>query len=195
LAGTAISAPVIDMIASAPVTTVVGPGGVGKTALSINVAAECTKDFAGGVTVVWLASVRSAELVAAEVAVQLGLSRSGGQSYEDALTTWLTERDVLLVIDNCEHVVSAVADLVDTLTLRLPRLRVLATSREPLWIDGEVTHRLDPLAADAAVELFRGPSRSSRAQSCRAQARTSRRRRKRRCKTHGARSRSRTQKA
>jgi predicted ATPase len=137
------------------VTTLVGPGGVGKTALAMNVAAGCSKDFPGGVTVVWLASVRSAELVAAEVAVQLGLPRSGGQSYEDALATWLTERDVLLVIDNCEHVVSAVADLVDTLTLRLPRLRVLATSREPLWIDGEVTYRLAPLAADAAVELFR----------------------------------------
>jgi predicted ATPase len=146
---------VVDLIALAPVTTLVGPGGVGKTALSINVAAECTKDFPGGVTVVWLASVRSAELVAGEVAVQLGLSRSGGQSYEDALSTWLVERDVLLVIDNCEHVVSAVADLVDTLTLRLPRLRVLATSREPLWIDSEVTYRLDPLAADAAIELFR----------------------------------------
>ena len=146
---------VMDSIASAPVTTLVGPGGVGKTALSIDVAAGCTKDFPDGVTVVWLASVRSAELVAAEVAVQLGLSRLGGQSYEDALTTWLTERDVLLVIDNCEHVVSAVADLVDTLTLRLPRLRVLATSREPLWIDGEVTYRLAPLAANAAVELFR----------------------------------------
>ncbi len=146
---------VIDSIASAPVTTLVGPGGVGKTALSVNVAAACTKDFPDGVTVVWLASVRSAELVAAEVAVQLGLPRLGGESYEDALTSWRTERDVLLVIDNCEHVVSAVADLVDTLTLRLPRLRVLATSREPLWIDGEVTYRLAPLAANAAVELFR----------------------------------------
>jgi predicted ATPase len=146
---------VLDSLASAPVTTLVGPGGVGKTALAINVAAASTKDFPDGVTVVWLASVRSAELVAAEVAVQLGLSRLGGQSYEDALTAWLTERDVLLVIDNCEHVVSAVADLVDTLTQRLARLRVLATSREPLWIDGEVTYRLAPLAASAAVELFR----------------------------------------
>ena len=52
-------------------------------------------------------------------------------SYEDALTQWLTDRDVLLVLDNCEHVVAAVADLVDALTARLPRLRVLATSREP----------------------------------------------------------------
>lgn len=158
---------VTESISSAPVTTLLGPGGVGKTALAVTVAAACARDFPGGVTVVWLGSLRSAELVAAEVAAQLGLPRSGGQSYEDALTSWLTERDVLLVIDNCEHVVSAVADLVEALTARLPQLRVLATSREPLWIDGEVTHRLAPLAvvgpnasfeevaASTAVQLFR----------------------------------------
>jgi predicted ATPase len=146
---------VTESIASAPVTTLVGPGGVGKTALAINVAAACAADFPDGVTVVWLASVRSAELVAAEVAAQLGMQRSGGQSYEDALALWLNERDVLLLIDNCEHVVSAVADLVDALTVRLPRLRVLATSREPLWIDGEMTYRLAPLpvvGAEASIE-------------------------------------------
>ena len=158
---------VTERIASAPVTTLTGPGGVGKTALAIAVAASCAADFPDGVTVVWLGSVRSAELVAAEVAAQLGLPRLGGQSYEDALTRWLIERDALLLIDNCEHVVSAVADLVDALTARLPRLRVLATSREPLWIDGEVTYRLAPLsvvgpdasledvAASPAVQLFR----------------------------------------
>jgi non-specific serine/threonine protein kinase len=70
----------------------------------------------------WLFAI--SELVATEVAAQLGLPRSGGQSYEDALTHWLTERDVLLLIDNCEHVLSAV----DGLTASLPRLRVLATS-------------------------------------------------------------------
>jgi predicted ATPase len=156
-----------ESVTSAPVTTLLGPGGVGKTALAITVAAACAHDFPGGVTVVWLGSLRSAELVAAEVAVQLGLPRSGGQSYEDALTRWLSDRDVLLVIDNCEHVVSAVADLASALTSRLPRLRVLATSREPLWIDGEVTYRLAPLAvvgpdasleevaASPAVQLFR----------------------------------------
>jgi predicted ATPase len=146
---------VTESIASAPVTTLTGPGGVGKTALAMAVAAACTRDFPDGVTVVWLGSLRSAELVAAEVAAQLGLPRSGGQSYEDALTRWLTDRDVLLLIDNCEHVVSAVADLVDGLTARLPRLRVLATSREPLWIDGEVTYRLAPLSVvgpDASLE-------------------------------------------
>jgi predicted ATPase len=158
---------VTESIASAPVTTLTGPGGVGKTALAMTVAAACAQDFPDGVTVVWLGSLRSAELVAAEVAAQLGLPRSGGQSYEDALTRWLADRDVLLLIDNCEHVVSAVADLVDDLTARLPRLRVLATSREPLWIDGEVTTRLAPLSvvgpdasleeveASTAVQLFR----------------------------------------
>ncbi|MDP9148516.1 MAG: hypothetical protein M3O36_01030 [Myxococcota bacterium] len=158
---------VSESVTSAPVTTLLGPGDVGKTALALTVGAACSRDFPGGVTVVWLGSLRSAELVSAEVAAQLGLPRSGGQSYEDALTHWLTERDVLLLIDNCEHVVSAVADLVDGLTARLPRLRVLATSREPLWIDGEVTYRLAPLsvvgpdasleeiAASTAVQLFR----------------------------------------
>jgi predicted ATPase len=142
-------------IALSPVTTLTGPGGVGKTALAIAVAAACSGDFGGGVTVIWLGSVRSPELVAAEVAAQLELPQSGGKSYEDALGRWLTDRDVLLVIDNCEHVLSAVADLVDALVARLPRLRVLATSREPLWIEGETIVRLAPLSAEPAVQLFR----------------------------------------
>jgi predicted ATPase len=142
-------------IALSPVTTLTGPGGVGKTALAIAVAAASSADFSDGVTVVWLGSVRSPDLVAAEVAAQLGLPQSGGQSYEDALGRWLADRDVLLVIDNCEHVLSSVADFVDALTARLPRLRVLATSREPLWIEGETAFRLSPLAAGPAVQLFR----------------------------------------
>ncbi len=85
----------------------------------------------------------------------------------DALTQWLADRDLLLVLDNCEHVVSAVAQLVEELTARLPRLHVLATSREPLWVVDELNHRLAPLPvagaganrseidACAAVRLFR----------------------------------------
>jgi predicted ATPase len=146
---------VAESIALSPVTTLTGPGGVGKTSLAIAAAAACSGDFGGGVTVVWLGSVQSPELVASEVAAQLELPQSGGQSYEEALARWLTDRDVLLVIDNCEHVLSAVADLVDPLTARLPRLRVLATSREPLWIEGEATFRLAPLTAEPAVQLFR----------------------------------------
>ena len=139
-------AEVIESVALTPLTTVTGPGGVGKTALALAVAAALSAQFPDGVFVVWLASLRSAEHVAGEVAAQVGMPRSGGQSYEDALTDWLAERDVLLVLDNCEHVVSAVADLVEGLTARLPRLRVLATSREPLWVVDELSYRLAPLS-------------------------------------------------
>jgi predicted ATPase len=160
-------AEVTERLALSPLTTVTGPGGVGKTALALAVAAAAAPQFPDGVFIVWLASLRSAEHIAGEVAAQVGMQRSGGQSYEDSLTEWLAERDVLLVLDNCEHVVSAVADLVEGLTARLPRLRVLATSREPLWAMDELSYRLDPLAvvgrdanraeidANPAVRLFR----------------------------------------
>ena len=158
---------VIESVASTRLTTVTGPGGVGKTALALAVAAESAAQFPDGVIVVWLASLRSAEHIAGEVAAQVGMAKSGGQSYENALTDWLAERDVLLVLDNCEHVVSSVADLVEALTARLPRLRVLATSREPLWVVDELSYRLAPLSvvepdasrvevdASPAVRLFR----------------------------------------
>jgi predicted ATPase len=131
-----------ETITSSSLTTVTGPGGVGKTALALAGAAESSAHFPDGVFVVWLASLRSPDLVAGEVAAQVGMQRSGGQSNEEALARWLADRDVLLVLDNCEHVVSAVAELVEDLTARLPRLSVLATSREPLWVVDEVNYRL-----------------------------------------------------
>ena len=158
---------VIERLALTPLTTVTGPGGVGKTALALAVAAAAAPQFPDGVFVVWLASLRSAEHIAGEVAAQVGMPKSGGQTYEDSLSQWLADRDVLLVLDNCEHVVSAVADLVEGLTARLPRLRVLTTSREPLWALDELSYRLEPLAvvgpdasrveidASPAVRLFR----------------------------------------
>ncbi len=145
---------VAKSIASTPLTTVTGPGGVGKTALALAVAAASRECFPDGVFVVWLASLRSADHFASEVAAQVGMQRSGGHSNEEALARWLADRDVLLVLDNCEHVVSAVAELVEDLTARLPRLRVLATSREPLWVVDEMNYRLAPLAEADAVRLF-----------------------------------------
>jgi predicted ATPase len=145
---------VAKSVASEPLTTVTGPAGVGKTALALAVAAESSARFPDGVFVVWLASLRSADLIASEVAAQVGMQRSGGQSNEDALAGWLADRDVLLLLDNCEHVVSAVAELVEDLTARLPRLHVLATSREPLWVVDEVNYRLAPLPESDAVRLF-----------------------------------------
>jgi predicted ATPase len=146
-------AEITETITSSSLTTVTGPGGVGKTVLALAAAAS-SAHFADGVFVVWLASLRSADLVAGEVAAQVGMQRSGGQSNEEALARWLADRDVLLVLDNCEHVVSAVAELVEDLTARLPRLSVLATSREPLWVVDEVNYRLAPLPEAEAVRLF-----------------------------------------
>ncbi len=160
-------ADVVKSVAATPLTTVAGPGGVGKTALALAVAEASEALFPDGVFVVWLAAVRSAEHVAGAVAAQVEMQRSGGQSYVDALTLWLADRDVLLVLDNCEHVVLAVADLVEELIARLPRLHVLATSREPLWVVDELSYRLAPLPvagpeasaaeidASPAVLLFR----------------------------------------
>lgn len=160
-------ADVAESVASVSIMTVTGPGGVGKAALALAVAAESSALFPDGVFVVWLAALRSADLVVGEVAAQVGLQRSGGESNVDALTRWLADRDLLLVLDNCEHVMSAVAQLVEELTARLPRLHVLATSREPLWVMDEQNHRLAPLTvagtdagraeidACPAVRLFR----------------------------------------
>jgi predicted ATPase len=145
---------IAETITACSLTTVTGPGGVGKTTLALAVAAASSANFPDGVFVVWLASLRSADQVAGEVAAQVGMQRSGGHSNEEALARWLADRDVLLVLDNCEHVVSAVAELVEELTARLPRLHVLATSREPLWVVDEMTYRLAPLPEADAVRLF-----------------------------------------
>jgi predicted ATPase len=147
-------AEIAETITSCSLTTVTGPGGVGKTALALAVAAASSAHFPDGVFVVWLASLRSADQVAGEVAAQVGMQRSGGHSNEEALARWLADRDVLLVLDNCEHVVSAVAELVEDLTARLPRFHVLATSREPLWVVDEMNYRLAPLPEADAVRLF-----------------------------------------
>ena len=131
------------------VVTIWGSPGVGKTRLAFHMAAEVSDRFADGVWVVELASVEDPSLVATRVADALGLKVADavdGLAIEALLEQHLAGRHVLLVLDNCEQVLPACRDLVQRLCRAVASLHVLATSREPLSLSGEVLHRLAPLA-------------------------------------------------
>ncbi len=125
--------------------TVTGPGGAGKTRLTGEVARQVAGRFADGVWLAELAAVRDPTQVAAAVATALGIRGLPPASAADALTHALARRQLLLVLDNCEHVIGAAAELCGRLLLGADDIRVLATSREPLQIAGEARYRLAPL--------------------------------------------------
>ena len=126
--------------------TVTGPGGVGKTRLAGEVARRVAGRFADGVWLVELAAVQEPALVPAAVAVALEVHQPPGMSLVEALAGVLARQQLLLVLDNCEHVLAAVAELCGTLLPAADDVRVLATSREPVGIAGEARYRLPPLA-------------------------------------------------
>ena len=127
--------------------TVIGPGGAGKTRLALELARRRTArpDHPDGVWFVELAGVTDAGVVPSAVATSLGLSLEGGRPSAEALVDQLIGRGLLLVLDNCEHLLDAVAPLVGQLLARCPDLVVLATSREPLGLLGEVAWRVPSL--------------------------------------------------
>ena len=125
--------------------TVTGPGGVGKTRLAGEVARRVAGRFADGVWLVELAAVQEPALVPAAVAVALGLRQPPGMSIEESLATALARRQLLVVLDNCEHVAEAAARLCGALLPAADDVRILATSREPVGIAGEACYRLPAL--------------------------------------------------
>jgi predicted ATPase/DNA-binding CsgD family transcriptional regulator len=125
--------------------TVTGPGGAGKTRLAGEVATQVAGRFADGVWLAELAAVRDPAQVAAAVAAALGIRDLPSVAAADALAHALARRQLLLVLDNCEHVIGAAAELCGRLLLGADDVRVLATSREALRIAGEVRCRLGPL--------------------------------------------------
>jgi predicted ATPase/DNA-binding SARP family transcriptional activator len=151
--------------------TLTGVGGVGKTRLALDVAAAADRQGRGDVAWVELAPVATPGAVDHVVAGVLGIDLTGGGSARERLLTALADRRVLLVLDNAEHLLDTVAALVDPLLRRAPSLRVLATSRERLAVDGEVVFPVGPLplpeAGDprptAAVELFLARARAAAA--------------------------------
>jgi non-specific serine/threonine protein kinase len=145
--------------------TVTGPGGAGKTRLASEVARLVADRFADGVWLVELAAVRDPTLVVAEVAAALGVRDLPPLPLTEVLVRVLARRQLLLVLDNCEHVIDAAAKLCAQLLPAADDLRVLATSREALRVAGEARYRLGPLtlpesddltdaAESEAVELF-----------------------------------------
>ncbi|MFL6126058.1 ATP-binding protein, partial [Actinophytocola sp.] len=137
-------------MARARVVTMTGVGGVGKTRLATRVAAEARAGFPDGVWVCELAAVRDGWLVPDVLATTLGVQEPQGRSVTDGLVDFLRSRQALLVLDNCEHVLDAAAHLVDALARGCPDVTVLATSREPLGVEGEHILPVRPLAVPAA---------------------------------------------
>jgi predicted ATPase/DNA-binding CsgD family transcriptional regulator/transcriptional regulator with XRE-family HTH domain len=152
--------------------TLTGPGGVGKTRLALQVAAEALDDFASGVAFVALAPISDPSLVIATIAHTLGVREASGQSLQQTLQAALRERQLLLLLDNFEHLVAA-APLVADLLADCPQLKVLVSSRVPLHLRGEKEIPVPPLALPdlqqlpaldqltqyAAVELFMARTR------------------------------------
>jgi predicted ATPase/class 3 adenylate cyclase/DNA-binding CsgD family transcriptional regulator len=143
--------------------TVTGAGGAGKTRLAVELAGQLTGEFGDGVWYVDLAPITDPELVPLTVARALGLPDQPGRSTMDTLTRFVADRQMLMVLDNCEHLLDASAALVVALLEACQRLTLLATSREPIGVAGEVSWRVPSLSlADEAIELFTDRARHVR---------------------------------
>jgi hypothetical protein len=148
-------AEVRKLLAQNRLVTLTGAGGVGKTRLAVEVANQLAAEYADGVWYVDLAPITDSGLVPVAVARALGLPDQPGRSTIDTLLRFFRDRQRLVVLDNCEHLLDACADLVAALLGAAPGLMLLATSREPIGVNGEAMWRVPSLStADEAIELF-----------------------------------------
>jgi predicted ATPase/DNA-binding SARP family transcriptional activator len=156
---------VIGLLDDARLVTLTGAGGCGKTQLALRVARDVADRFGGGAWIAELASRRDPALVPTAIAQALGLPEQPGRAVTDVVVEFIGDRSLLLILDNCEHLIAATAAFTADVLARCPALRVLATSREPLRIAGEHPWRvpslglppdagLDALTASDAARLF-----------------------------------------
>ncbi|MDF3311360.1 protein kinase [Rhodococcus sp. T2V] len=134
-----------SLLSASPLVTLTGIGGVGKTRLALRVATELAPGFQHGAWLVELGELTDESLLSDVAATTLGIREAPASTRTDALVEFLHARDLLLIIDNCEHLIDAVAELAETVLRSCPDVRILATSREPLVIGGEAVFRVPPL--------------------------------------------------
>ena len=147
-----------QLLGESRLVTLTGSGGSGKTRLALHLAADLLDSAADGVFIVELAPIADPGQLPSAVAAVLGVKQEGHRSLTDSLLEALSDQRVLILLDNCEHLVDASATFADLVTRRCPNLRLLATSREPLGVDGERVYRvpslsLPPAGADSVEEL------------------------------------------
>lgn len=145
-------------LATARLVSLVGPGGVGKTRLAVRIAADLGRGFPGGAWLAELAELRDPALVGTAVMAALGLRDQAAADPVTLLRSYLKDKELLLVLDNCEHVLGAAAQLASEMIKAAPGVRVIATSREPLSVDGEHVLPVPPLglpAPDTAEPIAR----------------------------------------
>ena len=142
-----------ELLSAYRAVTLIGPGGIGKTALALEVARGLSPTFHSDVLLVELASLSDPNLVSATVAGLLGHEPALEGSAPESIARAIGDRKLLLLLDNCEHVIDAAAALAETLVRMCPHTSILATSREILRIDGECAFRVLPLDAPPPQEL------------------------------------------
>ncbi|WP_165491752.1 BTAD domain-containing putative transcriptional regulator [Egibacter rhizosphaerae] len=142
----------------APLVTLIGPGGVGKTRLALRAAHEVAMRFDDAARLCDLAAVEDAGAVPAAVAGALGIQPHGSQDLDAAVVAHLRGLELLLLLDNCEHVLDGASRLVDRIVRACPHVRVLATSRQPLGVVGEQVWPVAPLETAAAGDPSQAPA-------------------------------------
>ena len=134
------------LVESSRLVTLTGAGGCGKTRLGLQEAAGLLDGSGDGVWLVELAAVTDEDAVASAICQALGLAAQRARPVLEVLTDALSPQDVLVVLDNCEHLIGGCAKTADAIVTRCPRVHLLATSREPLGIGGEIIYRVPPLS-------------------------------------------------
>src|SRR5580704_10740990 len=137
---------VLRLTATHRLVTLTGAGGIGKTRLGLEVARRLLPEFADGIWIIELAPLSDPDLVPATVAMELGLDLADNVVSPERIANALAAKQLLLVLDNCEHLVGAAASMAEAVVRASPAARVMATSREPLRAEGECLYRVPPLA-------------------------------------------------